>query len=106
MSIMNINSPTYTLSATTSSSAVTLTDPDVLCESIIVSVVGSGNVFIVSGVAQPTAVFPTSATAPLNGQVVPAGVTMTLTKNVGDKFISGITDASTAKVYIAVGSGE
>ena len=106
MSVMNINTPTYKLSATTSNSSITLMPQDTLSSSVIVTVIGSGNVFLVSGVAAPTAVFPTSATVPVNGQVVPAGSTYTLSKNVGDGFISGITDTSTASVYISVGSGE
>lgn len=106
MVAMNLNSPTYVLSATTSSSSVTLTPQDTNASSVVVTNTGSVPVFLVSGTSAPTAVYPTSATVPLNGKVIGAGVTATFTKNTGDGYISGITSSGTATVAISVGAGE
>lgn len=104
---MNLNTPTYKLSGTTSSSSITLSPQDSSSTSLVIVNLGPNNIFLVSGAtAAPTAVFPTSATIPVNGQVVPAGAIMTMTKNENDVFISGITDTGTAAIHIAVGAGE
>lgn len=106
MVAMNLNTPTYKLSGTTSSSSVTLSPQDTLCSSLVIFNSGTVPIFLVSGVTAPTAVYPTSATAPVNGKVVGPGVTATFTKNVGDGFISGITPSSTADTFISAGAGE
>lgn len=107
MVAMNLNTNTYTLSASTSSSAVTLLDQDANQTSLVIVNTGTVAVFLVSGkTSAPTAVFPTSATAPLAGQVIGAGTTCTFTKNATDNFISGITASGTASVYISPGAGE
>lgn len=107
MTAMNLNIPTYTLSATTGSSAVTLLDTDVNNSSVNVFNAGSVPVFLVSGyTSAPTAVFPTSATVPINGTVVAAGAIETLSMNTTHKYISGITASGTASVYIQCGAGE
>lgn len=107
MTAMNLNIPTYTLSATTSTSAVTLLDTDVNNSSVNVCNAGAVPVFLVSGATSaPTAVFPTSATVPINGTVVAAGAIVTLSKNTTHKYISGITASGTASVYIQCGAGE
>lgn len=107
MTAMNLNIPTYKLSGTTSSSAVTLLDTDVNNTAVNIYNAGPNDVFLVSGAtAAPTAVFPTSATAPLAGTVVAPGEIVTLSKNTTHKFISGITASGTASVYIQCGSGE
>lgn len=106
MTAMNLNTSTYVLSATTSSSSVTLTNQDSNQSSLIIYNAGSVPVFLVSGVTAPTAVFPTSATVPINGTVIGPGAIMTMTKNTTDGFISGITASGTASVYICPGAGE
>lgn len=107
MVAMNMNTNTYTLSASTSSSAVTLLDQDANQTSVVAKNTGSVPVFIVSGkTSAPTAVFPTSATVPVQGKVIGAGNTETYTKNATDNFISGITASGTASVYISPGAGE
>ena len=107
MTAMNLNIPTYTLSATTSSSAVTLLDTDVNNSAVNVYNAGSAAVFLVSGATSaPTAVFPTSATAPIAGTVVAPGAIETLSKDTRHKFIAGITASGTASVYIQCGAGE
>lgn len=107
MVAMNLNTNTYKLSATTSSSSVTLLDQDANQSSIIVSNTGSVSVFLVSGkTSAPTAVFPTSATAPVQGKVIAAGAIVTMTKNTTDNFISGITESGAASVFISPGAGE
>lgn len=106
MTAMNINTPTYTLSATSTSSAITFVDQDRNHASVNVYNSGTVAVFIVSGVTQPTAVFPTSATAPLAGTVIAPGAVETISKNSDHVFISGITATGTASVYIQCGAGE
>lgn len=108
MVAMNLNTGTYYLSGSSTSGSVTLTDDDTLLSSIIVYNAGSHDIFLVSGTTSaPTAVFPTSATAPLKGKVVGAGAIVTLTKNIGDRYIAGIcSSTNTTDVYISPGSGE
>lgn len=107
MTAMNLNIPTYTLSATSNSSAVTLLDTDVNNSAVNVYNAGLVPVFLVSGATSaPTAVFPTSATAPLAGTVLAPGAIETLSKITTHKYISGITASGTASVYIQCGAGE
>lgn len=104
---MNLNIPTYTLSATTDSSAITLLDTNVNNTAVNIYNAGTVPVFLVSGAtAAPTAVFPTSATVPINGTVIAGGAIETLSKNTAHKFIAGITASGTASVYIQCGAGE
>lgn len=107
MDAMNLNTDTYVLPGASSSSSITLTPEDRLCTSLVIYNAGTVAVFLVSGTGSaPTAVFPTSATVPLQGKVIGPGVTATFTKRAGHEFISGITASGTASTYIAVGTGE
>ena len=107
---MNINTNTYVITATTTSAPITITPLDSLATSIVIYNAGAVSVFIVSGgaggLAAPTAVFPTSATGPIGGQIIPAGSIVTYSKNVNDTFISTITASGTATLYIAIGCGQ
>lgn len=104
---MNLNIPTYALSATASSSAITLMDTDINNTAVNVYNAGSVPVFLVSGATSaPTAVFPTSATVPIAGTIIAPGAIETLSKNTTDKYISGITASGSASVYIQCGAGE
>lgn len=103
----NLNAPNYVLSATTSSSSVTLVPQDAIAISVDVYNAGSVPVFLTTGTTSaPTAVFPTSATVPIAGTVVAPGAILTLSKREQHEFISGITASGTASVYITVGTGE
>lgn len=107
MTAMNLNIPTYTLSATSTSSAITLQDTDVNNSSVNVYNAGSVPALIVSGmIAAPTAVFPTSPTAPAIGTVIAPGAIETLSKNTTHKYIAGITATGSATLYIQCGAGE
>lgn len=107
MTAMNLNIPTYTLSATSSSSAVTLLDTDVNNTAVNVYNAGTVPVCLLSGATSaPTAVFPTSATVPVNGTVIAPGAIETLSKNTTHKYIAGITASGAASVYIQCGAGE
>lgn len=107
MTAMNLNIPTYTLSATSTSSAVTLVETDINNTAVNVFNAGSVPVFLVTGATSaPTAVFPTSASVPINGTVIAAGAIETLSKNTTHKYISGITATGTSTVYIQCGAGE
>jgi hypothetical protein len=105
MVAMNLNSPSYALAATTSSTSVTLTQSDANQTSLVIYNSGTSAVFLVSGYAPaPTAVIPTSA--PLNGKMIAPGATVTFSKNAGDLYLSGISASGTNTLYISLGSGE
>lgn len=105
---MALNSPQYVISDVTSSSQqVTLVPGDINTSRLIVdNTAGTTPVFITSGVASTTAVFPTSASVPLGGAVVGAGTVQTYTKDTTHKYIAAIRETGTADVFIKVGSGE
>lgn len=105
---MNLNTNTYVIAIDNTSKSATLTPQDANQSSLIITNGSTKAVFVVSGKgAAPTAVFPTSATVPLGGKVVLAGAIVTLTKNIGDNFISAIqAEAGTGSLYISPGSGE
>lgn len=103
----NINTPTYVLSATTASSSVTFTALDTGTKNANIVVYNDGlvPVFVVTGVTAPTAVFPTSATVPLNGKIIPPGIEATFSREDKHAYLSGITASGTASVYISIGAG-
>ncbi len=108
MTMIKLLSNTYTLSDVTSSSqSATLVAADVPMTHVIVdNTLGTTAVFITSGVASATAVFPTSATVPKAGMVVGPGTVQTYSKDVTHQYIAAIRESGTADVYLAVGSGE
>lgn len=106
---MHINANTYALASSATSAAVTLSEQDAQKASVVVTNPTAYGVFLVAGAsAAPTAVFPTSATEGKAGVLVPSGVTMTVTKTAGHKYIAGISaGADSGKyIYLQVGSGE
>lgn len=106
MVAMNLNTNTYVLNGTTSSSNITLSPQDANTNSLIVYNAGPNDVMLVSGTgAAPTAIFPTNA-APQPGTVFEVGSIITMTKKTTDEFISGICLTGTATVYISPGAGE
>lgn len=107
MSIMNLNTNTYVIAIDNTSKTATLTPNDANQSSLILSNGSTTAVFVVSGKTAPTAVFPTSATVPLQGKVILPGAIVTMSKNIGDGFISAIqASAGTGNLYISPGSGE
>ena len=103
MTARNVKSNTYVLAGDTTSRSVTLTPEDTNQTEFEVYNAGSSAVFIVSGVTEPTAVFPTSATVPIQGKVCAPGAILSYSKGTNDKYISGITASGTATVYISMG---
>jgi len=107
MDIMNINTNTYTIAIDATSKSATLTQPDINTNSLVMYNASTNPVFVVSGVTAPTAVFPTSATVPVQGKVIAPGATVTFTKNPLHGFISAIqASAGVGNLYISPGSGE
>jgi len=108
MVAMNLNTNTYTIAIDATSKSATLNPQDANQSSLIISNNSTTAVFVVTGKdAAPTAVFPTSATAPLPGKVILAGAIVTLTKNIGDNYVSAIqASAGTGNLYISPGAGE
>ncbi len=108
MVAMNLNTNTYVIAIDNTSKSATLIPQDANTQSLILSNGSTTAVFVVSGKdAAPTAVFPTSATAPLQGKVILPGAIVTMTKRIGDNFISAIqASAGTGNLYISPGAGE
>lgn len=109
MVAMNLNTNTYALASSASSAAITLSPQDANQSSLIVyNSDTTYPVFLVSGTGSaPTAVVPTSATAPLQGKMLGPNTVGTFSKIVGHEFISAISlGAGTGHLYVAVGAGE
>lgn len=110
MSAQLLNSNTYFLTASTSSAPITLTDDDANSSTLtnfIIQNTGLVPVFCVSGLSSaPTAVYPTSDSTPVAGKVVPAGAIVTYKRSTGHKYLSIISESSTAKVAVSVGYGD
>lgn len=107
MVAMNLNTNTYTIAIDNTSKSATLTPQDTNTSTVLLYNDSTNAVFVVSGVTAPTAVFPTSATAPLQGKVVGPKTTAAFTKNYTDGFISAIqASAGTGSLYISTGAGE
>lgn len=107
MDIQNLNTNTYVIDIDNTNKSATLIPQDIN-QSVLIIYNGSTNsVFVVSGKTAPTAVFPTSATDPLQGKVIPPGAVVSFTKNTDHGFISAIQATSgTGNLYISVGAGE
>ncbi len=103
-----LNTPTYTIAIDNTSKAATLIDKDIPTPNWIITNLSTTAVFVVSGQdSAPTAVFPTSATVPLDGKVIPAGFSVTYGKNPLHKYISAIQSvAGVGNLYISPGAGE
>ncbi len=107
MGLQNINTNTYVIAVDASSKSATLTPTDRATNTLIIYNASTTAAFVVSGVTAPTAVFPTSATVPLQGKVIAPGATVSFTKNTDHGFISAIQAvAGTGSLYISVGAGE
>lgn len=107
MDIMNVNTNTYVIAVDNTSKSATLTSPDINAASLVIYNGSTNPAFVVSGTSAPTAVFPTSATVPVQGKVIAPGATVLFSKNVRHGFISAIQATSgTGSLYISVGSGE
>ena len=106
MAAININSNTYMKAVTTASVAITLTESDSNLTSIVIYNAGTTPLFAVTGASAPTAVFPTSATVPVNGSLIPAGVTLAFTKNPAHANIALIRGSGTGDAFLSVGYGE
>lgn len=101
----NINEDTYTIAIDNASKAATLTGnygPNAVA---IFTNLSDKAVFVVSGVTSPTAVFPTSASVPVQGKVIPAGAVMSFDLPQEHVFISAIQLVSgTGNLYISIGN--
>jgi len=106
MAAMNINAKIYVVAATTASASVTLTAADALNTSVLITNDSTDDLFVASSNAALTAVYPTSASVPVNGNIIPANTTRAFTKNPGDNVISCIRQAGTGNMSVAVGYGE
>lgn len=107
MTVMDLNSNCYVVAVDNTSKAATLTAADILQTSWVIYNNSTLPVFVVSGVTQPTAVFPTSASVPVAGKVIGAGMMATFKKSNNHAFISAIQlAAGTGNLYISPGSGD
>lgn len=102
----NINSDTYVLDATNTTSATAL---DVKYNPqgnlIIYNSSSTVAVFVTCSQGSGTAVFPTSSNDPKAGKVIPPGAMVTFEKNAEHNYLNCITASGTATVYVSVGTG-
>lgn len=105
----NGNANTYAVAAGASSAAVTFTPEDKNETFGIAYNASQYTAFMVLGKASAeTAAFPTSATVPVAGTIIPAGGAASFTKSNEHGFASIIcTSADAGKyIYIQIGAGE
>lgn len=103
------NTNTYVIAIDNTSKAATFVSTDYPMTGMILFNGSTNPVFVTlgSGDVAPTAVFPTSASAPLKGKVIAPGATITFSKTAQDKFLSAIqASAGTGDLYISLGTGE
>lgn len=106
--IANVNSAQYVLASLSNTSASVTIEPKYYGRTrlIVDNTEGTVSAFVTAGITQPTAVFPTSATAALDGSVVPAGKCYSFAISPTARYISGIrSSASAANLYIALATG-
>lgn len=106
MNPMALNSNTYEIGASTSNAVATLVQGDINTSRWIIYNGATTNAFVVGGVTSPTAVFPTSATAPLAGKVIAPGSTQTFAKDSKHAFLAVILESGTGSVFVSVGTGD
>lgn len=105
---MNLNSNTYVIAIDNTSKKATLTANDYDSPNILAYNGSDKAVFVfISSSSSDSAVFPTSATAPLAGKVIGPGAIMTFGKNPQQAYIYAIqASAGTGNLYLSVGPGE
>ena len=104
----SVNSNCYVIAVDNTSKSATFVEMDINKPHLIMYNGSTQPVFVTLGkTSAPTAVFPTSATAPVQGTVIPPGAMATFSKTTTDKYISAIQGTSgTGSLYINVTSGE
>lgn len=107
----DLNQPTYALSVTSTSAAITMTATDMQRDRVIINNLGSNPCLVAAsgkgGSAATAAIYPTSATVPAIGQVVPAGAIETFMKQPGNQFISAICSSGlTTTLMISPATGD
>lgn len=105
--LMDINTNTYMVTATTAGTdKATLTTTDTKIENVLVANLGSVPVFVVSGLTGLTITYPTSASVPLRGKIVPAGAVYAVKKSPSHGYIYAITASGSAAIALSIGEGE
>lgn len=105
----NIDSNTYAVSSSATSQYAVLIPSDRASSRVIITNVTSQPCYVLSSdSSSSTAAFPTSATIPVMGKVVPSGAVLTFSKSTSEGYIHVVSAApdSGKYVYISVGSGE
>jgi hypothetical protein len=105
--MLNLSSPLYTLSATTTSASITISQPHLTNDTLQISNAGAQSVYVQSGTGSVTAVYPTSSgTAFKNGAVIPANQTILFKKNPNHETLAVIrpAGASAANIYVKIGA--
>ena len=106
MELQNINSDTYVIAVDNTSKSATLVADYGPTANVICYNGSDQAVFITSGITAPTAVFPTSASVPVKGQIIAPWATMTYELSQGHRAISAIQAvAGTGSLYITAGEG-
>lgn len=105
--MLNLNSPQYNLSATTTSASITLAEPHVAIDTLLITNTGASSVFVTSGQGAVTAVYPSSSgTAFQNGSIIPVNQSIFYKKNPTHETIAMIrpSGASAGDVCVKVGA--
>lgn len=106
MELQHINEDIYEIAPSDSSSSISLTKSYGPNAKAIFYNGSDQDVFVVSGVTAPTAVFPTSESTPVKGKIIPAGSVMTFKLPQDDLFISCIqASAGTGSLFVGIGEG-
>lgn len=107
--IQSLNSDTYVFTPSDSSGGVQFDKS--YGNAVIHTIIYNGStkdVFMINGIdSQPTAVFPTSASSPLRGKVIPPGAIVSYKIAPQTRYVSGIhaVAGGTGNVYVSVGAG-
>jgi hypothetical protein len=113
MSIQSLNTNTYVQTVSTSSVSITLAGNDLPAVSptaknatVILSNGGSNPIFAVSGPGATTAVFPSSATVPVQGKVILPGTVQDYLLPDGHTVIAFIASAGSGSMFVSIGPGD
>jgi hypothetical protein len=98
MSYPNINTPSQSISCSTSSASITLTSANARGSFVTIYNSGSVPIFVRSGEG--------SATAVTTDYPIPAASRVTLAKSPAHNVIAAITASSTATAYVTIGGSE
>ena len=103
-----VNTPTYALTATTSSALITFTDADAANynRNLIVTNLGTSPVAIATSTSSGLTVsFPGSATVPVSCTVIAPGSIQVFKRDDKDKYLAAITNSGSSQIIVKLATG-